>query len=307
MRGRIEAVSISETKGVRKTPMSQVELIPGHGIAGDAHAGPWHRQVSLLAFESIEKMQALGLKVGPGNFAENITTRNILLPMLPLGTRLTLGDAIVSVTQIGKECHTRCAIYHQAGDCVMPREGIFVEVLRGGVIAPLDGVVVWPRFRALVITLSDRCSRGEAIDESGPALLGELSLLGAEVSHCLLPDDSTLLTQALIQACDNNTVDLIITTGGTGLSPRDITPETTQRCIEREVPGIAEEMRRASLTKTPHAMLSRAVAGIRGQTLIVNLPGSRKGSTECFAILRSALPHALEVLTGDTLDCGRYR
>ena len=305
MRGRIEAVSISETKGVRKTPMSQVELIPGHGIQGDAHAGPWHRQVSLLAAESIEKMQALGLKVGPGNFAENITTRNVLLPVLPLGTRLSVGEVVVSVTQIGKECHTRCAIYHQAGDCVMPREGIFVEVLRGGVIAPGDDIVVWPRFRALVITLSDRCSRGETVDESGPALQAELALLGAEVTHCLLPDDSNLLADTMMQACDNNDVDLIITTGGTGFSPRDITPETTQRCIEREVPGIAEEMRRVSLMKTPHAMLSRAIAGIRRQTLIVNLPGSRKGATECFAAVASALPHALEVLTGNTLDCGR--
>ena len=305
MRGRIEAVSISETKGVRKTPVSHVELIQGHGIQGDAHAGPWHRQVSLLAAESIEKMQALGLKVFPGAFAENITTRNIMLPVLPLGTRMTIGKAVVSVTQIGKECHTRCAIYHQAGDCVMPREGIFVEVLRGGVIAPQDMVVVWPRFRALVITLSDRCARNEAIDESGPALVGELSLLGATVDHCLLPDDSALLSKAMMQACDNNTHDLIITTGGTGLSSRDITPETTQRCIQREVPGIAEEMRRASLIKTPHAMLSRAVAGTRGKTLIVNLPGSKKGATECFTVLCSALPHALEVLTGNTLDCGR--
>ena len=305
MRGRIEAVSISETKGVRKIPMSQVELIVGHGIQGDAHAGPWHRQVSLLAAESIEKMQALGLKVGPGNFAENITTRNIELPVLPLGTRLTIGDAVVSVTQIGKECHSRCAIYHQAGDCVMPREGIFVEVLRGGVITPGDEVVVWPRFRAMVITLSDRCSRGEAVDESGPALAIELTLLGAEVTYCLLPDDSAQLTQTIVNACDNNEVDLIITTGGTGLSPRDITPEATKQCIEREVPGIAEEIRRQSLMKTPHAMLSRGLAGVRGQTLIVNLPGSRKGATECYAVLRSALSHALEVLTGHTLDCGR--
>lgn len=305
MRGKIEAVSTSETKGVRKKPVPHVELIAGHGIKGDAHAGPWHRQVSLLALESIEKMQALGLKVFPGDFAENITTRNILLPVLPLGTRLTMGEAVVSVTQIGKECHTRCAIYHQAGDCVMPREGIFVEVLRGGVVASGDSVLVWPRFRALVITLSDRCSRGETVDESGPALVEELSLLGVEVSHRLLPDDSALLAKVMMQACDDKTADLILTTGGTGLSPRDITPETTLRCIEREVPGIAEEIRRVSLLKTPHAILSRAIAGVRGRTLIVNLPGSKKGATECFAVLRSVLPHALEVLTGNTLDCGR--
>ncbi len=113
-----------------------------HGIEGDAHAGPWHRQVSLLAQESIDKMVAEGLNVGPGDFAENITTSGIEVAALPIGTVLDLGEALVEVTQIGKECHARCAIYYQAGDCVMPREGIFVRVLRGGRVAPGDPVTV---------------------------------------------------------------------------------------------------------------------------------------------------------------------
>ena len=112
------------------------------GIEGDGHAGVWHRQVSLLAEESIAKMVAKGLDVGPGDFAENITTRGIELPVLPLGTRLELGTALVEVTQIGKVCHDHCAIYYQAGDCVMPKEGIFVRVLRGGEVAPGDAVRV---------------------------------------------------------------------------------------------------------------------------------------------------------------------
>jgi MOSC domain-containing protein YiiM len=142
MSSEVVAVCISLNKGERKTPVESVELREEHGIVGDAHAGDWHRQVSLLAQESIEKMRRLGLDVDSGDFAENITTKGIDLPSLPVGTRLTLGDVLMEVTQIGKECHTRCAIYHQAGDCVMPKEGIFARVLHGGVVRPGDRIAV---------------------------------------------------------------------------------------------------------------------------------------------------------------------
>lgn len=138
MKGTVKAVCLSKNKGERKTPVLEAELLINHGIVGDAHAGDWHRQVSLLAQESIEKMQRLGLDVDAGDFAENITTIGLDLVSLPIGTRLGLGDAILEVTQIGKECHNRCAIYYQAGDCVMPKEGIFGRVLVGGVIKPDD-------------------------------------------------------------------------------------------------------------------------------------------------------------------------
>ena len=138
--GSVVTVNISAAKGERKKPVDEVVLLPEHGIEGDAHAGPWHRQVSLLAQESIDKMVAKGLSVGPGDFAENVTTTGIDVAALPIGTKLELGEALVEVTQIGKECHTRCAIYYQAGDCVMPREGIFVRVLSGGRVAPGDRV-----------------------------------------------------------------------------------------------------------------------------------------------------------------------
>lgn len=140
MQGNIVAVCISSSKGERKTPVAAVELREEHGIVGDAHAGPWHRQVSLLARESIDKMRALGLDVTTGDFAENLTTEGVDLLALPIGTRLSVGNAELEVTQIGKECHTRCAIYHQAGDCVMPKEGIFARVLRGGTVKPGDAV-----------------------------------------------------------------------------------------------------------------------------------------------------------------------
>lgn len=136
MKPQVVSVCASENTGERKTPVERVLLKEQHGIVGDAHSGPWHRQVSLLAMESIEKMKALGLDVGPGDFAENIATRGIDLVSLPIGTRMYIGSALVEVTQIGKECHTRCAIYYQAGDCVMPKEGIFVKVLEGGSVEP---------------------------------------------------------------------------------------------------------------------------------------------------------------------------
>ncbi len=131
--GKIVAVCTSEKKGERKKNVGEAVLKAHHGIEGDAHAGDWHRQVSLLAVESIKKMQEKGLAVGPGDFAENITTEGIEVAKLPVGTRLKMGDEVIcQVTQIGKVCHDRCAIYYQAGDCVMPREGIFVKVLQGG-------------------------------------------------------------------------------------------------------------------------------------------------------------------------------
>ncbi|MBL7048443.1 MAG: MOSC domain-containing protein [Nitrospira sp.] len=142
--GKIVSINISETKGVRKKPVDSVIVREDFGIENDAHAsGEWHRQVSLLALESIRKMQEKGLKVGPGDFAENITTEGIDLVSLPLGTKITIGkDIEAEVTQIGKVCHNPCAIYHQAGDCVMPKEGIFVKVIKGGTMQSGDEIVV---------------------------------------------------------------------------------------------------------------------------------------------------------------------
>ncbi|MBI4376960.1 MAG: MOSC domain-containing protein [Elusimicrobia bacterium] len=148
--GTLLAVCISSRKGIRKQPVAQATLQGEFGVAGDAHAGKWHRQVSLLAWESIEKMRAKGLRVNAGSFAENLTTSGIDLPSLPIGSRLRVGsEALLEITQIGKECHARCAIYSFAGDCVMPREGIFARVLSGGLIKPGDPVaLIWTdRFR----------------------------------------------------------------------------------------------------------------------------------------------------------------
>jgi len=139
--GRVVAVSVSDRKGVKKSNVETARLLEDHGVENDAHAGRWHRQVSLLAMESIRKIRDKGLDVEPGDFAENITTEGILLWKLPIGKRLKLGkDVVAEVTQIGKECHSRCSIYHQVGDCVMPREGIFVRIIGGGIIEPGDTI-----------------------------------------------------------------------------------------------------------------------------------------------------------------------
>ncbi len=144
MRGKVVSVNISDKKGIQKKPVKEIFMEANFGIQGDAHASSkWHRQVSLLALESIKKMQDKGFKVHPGDFAENITTEGIDLPKLPIGTKMTIGDEIVvEVSQIGKVCHTRCAIYIQAGDCIMPKEGIFVKVLKGGKVKEGDEIVV---------------------------------------------------------------------------------------------------------------------------------------------------------------------
>ncbi len=144
MSGKVVSVNISGKKGVRKKPVEEVVLKTEYGIEGDAHASSdWHRQVSLLAVESIQKMREKGLDVSPGDFAENITTEGIDLVSLPVGTIMRIGDEVTGeVSQIGKECHTRCAIYYQAGDCVMPKEGIFIRVINGGRVKKGDRVRV---------------------------------------------------------------------------------------------------------------------------------------------------------------------
>ena len=138
---KIVSIATSKKKGTRKTCVDSANIIRNHGLQDDAHAGDWHRQVSLLSMESIEKARQMGLEVTFGDFAENIATSGIDLPNLPVGTRLKLGNtAIIEISQIGKECHKKCAIYYQAGDCIMPREGVFAKVIEGGAISCDDEI-----------------------------------------------------------------------------------------------------------------------------------------------------------------------
>ncbi len=308
MGGVVVAVCVSETKGVPKQDVGRARAVEGHGLERDAHAGPWHRQVSLLAEESIEKMRARGLDVGPGSFAENLTTRGIDLVSIPVGTRLRVGQGVVlELTQIGKECHTGCAIFQQVGECVMPREGVFAKVLRGGEIETGDAIEVARPVSFAVLTVSDKGARGERRDESGDVIERTLAGIASLADRRVVPDECERIVEELCRMSDRLGVDLILTTGGTGLGPRDVTPEATRSVIDRPVPGIPEAMRLAGLGKTSHAMLSRAIAGLRRRTLIVNLPGSPKAVEECLAVLMPALPHAMETLRGESGDCGRTR
>ena len=301
----IVAVCTNPEKGQRKKNIGESKLIKNMGLLDDAHAGFAHRQVSLLAEESIAKMTDQGLDVGPGDFAENLTTRGIDLVNLPIGSRLQVGSkAIIRVTQIGKECHDRCAIYHQAGDCVMPREGIFAEVLLEGPVRVDDRLKIIDSYKFGIITASDKGSKGEREDLSGPAISEILLPWGDVIDQVIVPDDRAALAKVMRGMVDKG-VDAIFTSGGTGLSPRDVTPEATLDVIDRQVPGIGEAMRRETATVTAKAMLSRAIAGISGSTLIVNLPGSPKAVTECLAVLTPVLDHALETVCGKGGECAR--
>ena len=309
--GKVIGVCISENKGTQKTEVPSIKLIPEWGIEGDAHAGKWHRQVSLLALEKIEAFRERGADVGFGAFGENIIAEGFDLRSLPVGTRFRIGDALLELTQIGKECHTHCAIYHQVGDCIMPREGVFTVVLEGGTVKAGDVIELIEAapdraFTAAWITLSDKGAAGEREDKSGP-LIGEiLTEAGYNVVEgVLIPDEPAELKMHLMRLADQRQVNVIFTTGGTGFSQRDRTPEATAAVCDRMTPGIAEAIRAYSMTKTPTAMLSRAVAGMRNKTLIINLPGSPKAVRECLEFLLHPLEHGLEIMLGRDGECAR--
>ena len=286
----IRAICISDQKGTQKYKIPEGTFIEDHGIEGDAHAGKWHRQVSLLSAEKIEEFREKGVQVEYGAFGENLVVEGCDLRSLPVGTRFAIGEVLLEMTQIGKECHDHCAIYNVTGDCIMPREGDTLAVIPAAPDRP---------FTAAVITLSDRAFRKEREDRSGPVIRDILSENGYDVVEMiLLPDGEALLKRNLIRLADQRQVNVIFTTGGTGFGPRDLTPEATCAVCDRMAPGIAEAMRAESLKITKHAMLSRAAAGIRGATLIINLPGSPKACRENLDVVLPALKHGLGLLRG---------
>lgn len=307
--GRVVAVCISEKKGTAKQNVGSAVFIENYGVERDAHAGKWHRQVSLLSYDEVERFRARGAQVADGAFGENLLVEGFDFKSYPVGTVFVCNDVVLEITQIGKKCHSECEIFHQVGDCIMPREGVFARVLQGGVISVGDELALGTRpyrFTAGIVTASDKGSRGEREDLSGPAIRELIEPAGYHVrSEQILADDEELLYQELVRLADEEQVDVIFTTGGTGLSPRDNTPEATLRAATKNVPGIAEAIRAYSMQITPRAMLSRAVSVMRGQTLIINLPGSPKAVRESLEFILPSLEHGIEIMKGRTNECAR--
>lgn len=308
---KVLSINISEKKGEIKIPIAQGEFIKDFGLKEDSHAGAWHRQVSLLAQESIDFMEKKGdLKLNNGDFAENITTEGIVLHKLPVGTILKIGEVILKVSQIGKECHHGCNIMQKVGSCIMPTQGIFATVEQGGIIRPHDEIIIEipedKKFSYAIIIVSDKGSRGERQDgckEKIEKVLGKECVYEL-VDYVIVPDEIEEIQSAIKRNIQNNTA-LILTSGGTGFAKRDITPEATIELIQRETYGISEYIRKKSLEKTNRAILSRAVSGISDNSLIINLPGSPKAVEESLEFIIEPLKHGLEILFAKDAECAR--
>ncbi len=303
----IVSLNISEEKGTIKTPRQSVEL-NDFGIVGDAHAGRWHRQISLLAQEDVEKfswMDANGREFLPGEFAENLSTRGIDYKKVAILDRFKIGDVELEVSQIGKSCHgEECAIYVEVGKCVMPKAGIFARVINGGTIKQNDKIEYLPRpLKIKVITLSDRASVGEYEDKSGPRIkeLLEEHFAGkrwhTQFQYSLIADDEADLLAELQKSVSEN-VDFVFTTGGTGIGPRDITPDVVMKYADKLIPGIMEQIRLKHAERIPSAILSRSVAAVKSETIIFALPGSVKAVQEYIAEITKILEHSLLMLHG---------
>lgn len=310
--GKIRAICVSEKRGIEKTEVEEAVLVEGDGIKGDAHAGKWHRQVSMLSGASVDEFNRRGADVKNGDFGENLIIDGVDCVRLPVGSVLKFENGVtIRVTQKGKECHTHCNIYRRMGECIMPHQGTFTEVLCGGTIKKGDSFVVeYPDinrpFQAAIIVLSDKASVGQREDLSGPKAQEVLEKNGYEViENIVIPDDSKKLKMELIRLSDGREADLIITSGGTGFSFRDGTPEVTMDIADRNAPGISEYIRMKSMEVTDRAMLTRGVSVIRGSSLIVNLPGSPKAVEECLGFILNSLDHGIRVLRGGVSECAR--
>lgn len=303
--GVVVSVNISKQKGTIKEAVSQIS-VDQYGIAGDAHAGRWHRQISLLAKEDIDFfVKEMGRDIAAGEFAENITVKGVDLGNVAVLDKFRIGEVELEATQIGKHCHgDGCAIYREVGKCVMPKKGIFCRVITAGTIKPDDVVEHIQRpLRILILTLSDRAFSGEYTDRSGPRAKQIIEEHFAETRwHCqidniVLADDADRLGEELTKA-KNDEVDVVFTLGGTGIGPRDITPETVTAVCDKIIPGVMENIRVKYGAGKPSALLSRSVAAIAGRTQIYALPGSVRAAEEYLAEILKILEHAVFMVHG---------
>lgn len=306
---KVSALCTSKIKGTHKEEIQEAQLVEEWGIKDDAHSGNWHRQISLLSKEKIDDFNKRGANVEYGAFGENIVVEGYDLKTLDIGTIIEIGNSIVlRVTQIGKKCHTGCDIAQKIGECIMPKNGIFTRVLKGGKALKNDSLRIFKGHRVSIITLSDKAYNNERIDTSSTVIEKIMKDKGYEiVSKTILPDEKDVIEEKLKEICDSKKADLILTTGGTGLASRDITPEATNSVIEKHVPGISEAIRYQTMKFTDRAMLTRGISGIRANTLIINLSGSPIAAEEQLNSIINPLKHGLDTLTGRAFECARNK
>ncbi len=302
---KILSVNTSEKKGVVKKPVDEITL-NHNGVMADAHSGPWHRQVSLLGKESFDRFAGqAGRPIAFGEFAENITTQGVELVKTSPLDRFVGENVELEITQIGKECHgSSCAIFREVGNCVMPKEGIFARVIKQGTLKPGDVLEYVPRVLNIqVVTLSDRASRGAYEDRSGPRVVELLNQhfdkrpRNISVEATIIPDDASNLS-VILEKASYEEIDVVITTGGTGIGPRDITVETVTPMLDKEIPGIMEMIRVKYGANKPNALLSRGVAGLMGDTLVYTLPGSVRAVNEYMEEILKTLEHLIYMRHG---------
>jgi molybdenum cofactor synthesis domain-containing protein len=301
----IVSVNTSPEKGTVKSPQAAV-CVDALGIVGDAHAGPWHRQVSLLGVENVERFSSQSqIAVEPGAFGENLTVRGLPVRDTALLDRFQFGEVELEVTQIGKKCHgTGCTIFQKVGKCVMPAEGIFCRVRRGGTLkAGQTGCHLRRSLRIEAITLSDRAAAGIYEDRSGPRIAEmarqfcEEHRWQAEIRTTLIADDAARLQKA-VRECIASGADLVFTTGGTGVGPKDHTPDAVAPLCEKLIPGIMENIRMKFGAENPNALLSRSIAGVIGKTQVYALPGSVRAVEQYMGEILKTLEHLIFMLRG---------
>lgn len=300
---KVDSVNISDRKGIVKKPVESIRLT-SNGVADDAHRGPWHRQVSMLGVESIEKFSKDSAReYAYGDFAENITSNGMEVFKSGVFDYFINDEIALEVTQIGKKCHgAGCSIYKEVGNCVMPKEGIFLRVKKEGFLKPGDYLNYVPRiFKVKIITLSDRASQGFYEDRSGPRI-NQLTreFFGKnnrkhDIQNVIIPDDGAELTREIRKGLDTN-VDIMFTTGGTGIGPRDITPDVVQPLLDKEIPGIMEMIRVKYGMEKPNALLSRGVAGVIDKSLVYTMPGSPKAIQEYTHEIFKTVMHSMQML-----------
>jgi molybdopterin adenylyltransferase len=304
MQIQVRSINISENKGTIKQPVGLIH-ITDNGLEGDAHAGFWHRQVSLLGVESIRKAgEQNGQQYKFGDFGENITTEGFELYKANILDRFQVGEVLLEVTQIGKKCHKGCEIMNITGNCIMPVEGIFCRVLRPGKLQTGDMLNYIPKqVMVYVITLSDRAFNNIYPDKSGPLaerLLEEFfngRNRPIDFKRVIIPDEGQMLMKTIQEAIDNS-ADLIITTGGTGIGKRDITTDVVKTILDKEIPGIMEMIRYKYGSDNPNALLSRSIAGVAGSTLVYVLPGNTRAVSEYLSEITKTIEHSFRMIHG---------